>query len=193
MRWRNTWANWGSPAKLLHWLLALLILGNLGLGYWADGLGDTPTKAAAFYWHKTLGLTVLWLAVLRLAWRLTNPVPRLPPTTPGWQRTLAGLSHFLLYVLMLAMPLSGWAIHSASGTTLALYGWLEVPSIIPDGLDEEGVGELAEVVHYSLFWVICIVVAVHVLAGLKHHLVDGDSVLRRMLPFSRAPDPIRGE
>jgi len=193
MRWRNTWANWGTPAKFFHWAIAIGILGNIALGLYADGLPASAERAEAFYWHKTTGLTILWLVALRLLWRLTNPTPRLPPTTPGWQRLVARTSHFLLYIAMIAMPLSGWAIHSASDASLILYGLFEVPGILPADVDESAAGDLAAVVHYWLFITICVLLSVHVLAALKHHFINGDKVLGRMLPYGRASDPIRGE
>jgi len=193
MRLRNTSSNWGTIAKAFHWLIALLIITNLGLGYWAEGLAVSPTKVEAFYWHKSIGLTVLWLALLRLLWRFTNPSPRLPSDMSGWERALAHTSHVLLYVLMIAMPLSGWVIHSAANFPLDLYGVFPVPDIIPASADESAVGDLAKAAHYWMFITICGLLALHVLGALKHHIVNRDTVLRRMLPFSRASDPIRGE
>jgi cytochrome b561 len=193
MRLRNSTANWGPIAKIFHWLIALLILVNLGLGYWADSLGLSPTKVEAFYWHKTVGLTVLWLAVLRLLWRFTNPTPRLPAHMPGWERAVAHASHGLLYLAMLAMPLSGWVINSAANFPLELYGVLPVPDLVPASADESAIEGLAKTVHYWLFITICLLLGLHVLGALKHHLINRDHVLRRMLPFSRASDPIRGE
>lgn len=189
----NTRRNWGTLAKLFHWVIAVLVLANLGLGYWADDLASSPTKADAFYWHKTIGLTVLWLALLRLLWRLTNPKPRLPPEMAAWQRGLAHVSHFLLYVLLFAMPLSGWAIHSTAEATLLLYGLYEVPSILPSHLDQANAERWAKTAHYWLFIAICGLVSLHVLGALKHHFVNGDKVLLRMMPFTRATDPIRGQ
>ncbi len=193
MRWRNTSANWGAIAKLLHWVIAIAILGNIALGIYAAGLPLSPAQADAFYWHKTVGLTVLGLVVLRILWRVATPVPRPPPGMPRWQRIASGLSHFGLYILMVALPLSGWVIHSASGFYLELYGLFEVPNIVPESADESAVQDGAAVVHYWLFVAISALVVLHVLAALKHHMIDGDTVLVRMLPFTRASDPIRGE
>lgn len=193
MRWRNTRANWGAVAKLFHWLVALAIIGNIALGLYAVDLPTSPAKMDAFYWHKTTGLTILGLVVLRILWRLGNPPPQPPPTMPLWQRFASGLSHFGLYLLMIAMPLSGWMIHSASGFPMELYGLFEVPDIAPESADASTLQDRAAVVHYWLFIAICALVGLHVLAALKHHFVDGDTVLKRMLPFSRASDPIRGE
>lgn len=194
MRWRNSTTNWGSIAKAFHWLLALLIIGNLALGYWAIGLPDSPQKAQAFYWHKTVGLTVLWLVALRLLWRFSGRVPMLPVAMPGWQRIAAHVSHFLLYVAMFAQPLSGWISHSAADRSLVLYGLFDVPDIVAaTGERAERIGDVASAVHYYLFIALCVLIAIHVLGAFKHHLIDGDGVLKRMAPFSRASDPIRGE
>lgn len=186
MQWRNSPDRWGAVAKALHWTIALFILANIPLGLWADGLPLSPTKVEAFYWHKTLGLTVLWLALLRLLWRFTNPTPRLPAAMASWERRLAQSSHLLLYAAMIAMPLSGWVIHAASGFPLELYGLIPVPDIVPAGLDDGAVEETAATVHYWIFVLICILLALHVAGALKHHFVERDAVLRRMLPLTRA-------
>ncbi len=186
MDWRNSPQRWGAMAKAFHWAIALFIVANIPLGLWADALPLSPTKVEAFYWHKTIGLTVLWLAVLRLLWRFTNPAPRLPATMPRWERTLAHASHGLLYAAMVAMPLSGWAVHSASGFPLDLYGLVPVPDIVPQGLDETMVEDTAASVHYWIFVLICILLTLHVAGALKHQFMNRDDVLRRMLPFARA-------
>lgn len=194
MRLRNSRANWGAVAKSLHWIVAILVLANLGLGYWADDLPRSPEKGYWFYWHKTIGLTVLWLVALRLLWRLTSLVPPLPPSTPAWQRIAAAGSHFLLYLALFAMPISGWIIHSAADSELALYGLLAVPDLVAaSGQQAERIGDIAGAVHYYLFITLAVLIGIHVLGALKHAIVDGDDVLKRMLPFSRASDPIRGE
>jgi cytochrome b561 len=195
MRLTNTQRNWGTIAKLFHWLMALLVLGNLALGYWAVGLDpDASLRETAFYWHKTTGLTVLWLVGLRLLWRLANPIPGLPARTPGWQRLLARLSHFLLYLGMIAMPVSGWLVHvTASDSAFLLYETFALPEQLPWAVAESRVRPLAKLAHYWLFIALASLVAIHILGAAKHHLLNDDPVLRRMLPFTRATDPIRGE
>lgn len=193
MRWRNTRENWGAVAKLFHWVIALAIIGNIAIGLYAVDLPTSPAKMDAFYWHKTTGLTILGLVVLRILWRLGNPPPQPPPAMPLWQQFASGLSHFGLYLVMIAMPLSGWVIHSASGFPLELYGLFQLPDIVPESADESAVQDQAALVHYWLFIAICALVGLHILAALKHHFIDGDKVLVRMLPFGRASDPIRGE
>jgi cytochrome b561 len=195
MRITNTQRNWGALAKLFHWVAAVLVLGNLGLGYWAAGLAtEASLRGDAFYWHKTIGLTLLWLVALRLVWRGVNPTPGLPATMPGWQRALARLTHLALYMLLIAMPVSGWLIHATSeAPTLVLYGVFTVPQNLPWALDESQVHALAKSAHYWCFITLAAVVVIHVFGAFKHHVVDNDPVLRRMLPFTRATDPIRGE
>lgn len=202
MRWRNSREQWGAVAKTLHWAIAGAILVNIPLGLWADDLALSPTKVEAFYWHKNVGLTVLWLAVLRLLWRFTNPTPRLPEGMPGWERALAHGSHVLLYAALLAMPISGWVIHSASNFPLDLYGLVPVPDIVPAGIDEEAAEDAAAAVHYWIFITICVLLSLHVAGAAKHHFINRDDVLRRMMPFARpaalprtgdAQSPARGD
>lgn len=186
MRWRNTNDGWGALAKAFHWLIALAIVINIPLGLWADALPLSTTKVEAFYWHKSVGLTVLWLAVLRLLWRFTNPTPRLPAAMPGWERVLAHGSHLLLYVAMIAMPVSGWVVNSAANFPLDLYGFIPVPDLVPGTMDEEAIEGIAAAIHYWLFIGICVLLTAHVAGALKHHFIERDDVLRRMLPFKRS-------
>ncbi|HEU4591613.1 MAG TPA: cytochrome b, partial [Steroidobacteraceae bacterium] len=113
MSFRNTTRSWGSVSKLLHWLVVLLIINQWVIAERADSLPIGIAKLQALAWHKSFGITILMLAVLRLAWRWVNPVPDLTADTRPWERVLAKLSHFLLYALIFAMPLSGWLMSSA--------------------------------------------------------------------------------
>jgi len=176
---RNTHERWGVVAKALHWLLALAILVMMGLGLLMVDYSDLQTRFQMYFYHKSLGILILALVALRLLWRLSNPTPRLPDTTPALERWLAHAGHALLYLLMLAMPLSGWVISSASGFGLQVFGLFKLPEIV--GADKE-LQSLAETVHYWLFWALAALVLVHVAAALKHHLIARDNVLRRMLP-----------
>jgi cytochrome b561 len=144
-------------------------------------LGMTPTKVKVFALHKSVGLTILALALLRLAWRLGQRVPR-EPSMPRWQYVAARASHFLLYVLILALPLSGWLFNSAANFPLEWFGLVHVPSLTP-GLDPV-LKSLALRTHVLLFWILAAVVAVHAAAALWHHFRQHDDVLLRMLPGS---------
>ncbi len=167
------------PAMLLHWLIAVLIFGLFPLGLYMSDLALSPRKLQLISWHKWLGITVLLLVVLRLLWRLGHRPPPLPDSVPRWQAHAADALHKLLYLLILAIPLSGWALSSAAGIPVVWWGVLPLPSLLP--ADHALARELAQVHKWLNFTMAALVVA-HVGAALKHHLVDRDGVLLRMLP-----------
>jgi cytochrome b561 len=177
----NTADAWGAPAKFLHWTVALLILVQIGLGFAAALWRLSPLKLELFVWHKSTGMLILALMLARLAWRLANRSPTLPRDTPDWERRAAHASHAALYVLAIALPLSGWVINSAAAVPFSVFWLVPLPSIVaPD----EHVEELAKLVHFSLLVALCLVLAVHIGAALRHHLIKRNDVLRRMLPAS---------
>lgn len=171
-------------AQALHWLMALLILANLPLGWVMTELALSPLKLKLYAWHKWIGVTLFLLAVLRLAWRATHAAPALPPGTPGWQRAAAGVSHVLLYLMTLAIPLSGWLMSSAKGFQTVWFGVLPIPDLL--GRDE-ALAERLDAAHVWLNYTLAAVLSLHVAAALKHHYIDRDAVLLRMLPGQRAP------
>ncbi|NCT86379.1 cytochrome b [Stenotrophomonas acidaminiphila] len=180
MTLKNTPDRWGSVSKSLHWLIALLIL---ALGIVGLLMGELP-KTPKYFWvytaHKSIGITVLVLVVLRLLWRLYAGAPRPVPGTPGWQERIAGATHWLLYVMMFAIPLSGWLYDSASGLRpFKLFGLLEMPKLVaPD----ERAAQLSHALHEWGFWALILVVLAHAGAALYHHLQQRDATLVRMLP-----------
>lgn len=172
--------DWDAVSKLFHWSTAALIIAMIVLGWLAVSYPMSPSKIQLFNWHKSLGLFVLTWMVLRLVWRLTHPAPRLPGTMSGLERWLAHLTHGGLYLLLLAMPVSGWIINSAADFPLKWFGLFRVPQLVgPD----KGIQDAAEAVHYAIFWLIAALVVIHAAAALYHHFVRRDDVLRRMLPF----------
>lgn len=175
----NTDDAWGAPAKLFHWTVALLILVQIGLGFAAALWRLSPLKLELFVWHKSTGVLILVLMLARLAWRLANRSPALPPQTPAWERFAAHASHAALYVLAIALPLSGWVINSAAGVPFSVFWLVPLPPIVaPD----EPVEEIAKLVHFSLLVALCLLLAVHIGAALRHHLIKRNDVLLRMLP-----------
>lgn len=166
-------------AVSLHWLVALLIVAAFALGVvMVDIPGLTPTKLRYFSWHKWLGVTVLALAALRLLWRLRHGVPR-PIEMPAWQRRAATLIHLLLYALMFTVPLSGYFYSLAAGVPVVYLGVLPLPVLIdPDPLLKPVLKELHEVLVYTML----AFVMLHVAAAIKHHWIDRDGLLRRMMP-----------
>ncbi len=167
-------------AVCLHWLVAGLIIAAFALGVvMVDIPGLTPTKLRYFSWHKWLGVTVLALAAIRLLWRLRQGAPR-PVEMPAWQRRAAALMHGGLYVLMFAVPLSGYFYSLAAGVPVVYLGVLPLPVLMgPDPALKPVLKEVHEVLVYTML----AFVLIHVAAALKHQWVDRDGLLRRMLPW----------
>jgi len=169
-----------KPAILLHWLIALLIISAFFLGVtMVDIPGLTPTKLKYFSWHKWLGVTILALVTIRLLWRLGHPAPAYPTQMPQWQQRAASGLHILLYVLMFAIPVSGYFYTLSAGIPVVYLGLFQLPVFI-DANPE--IKPLLKLLHYCLNMGLLGCVSVHVLAALKHHFIDRDSVLKRILP-----------
>ncbi|HEX5802461.1 MAG TPA: cytochrome b [Azospira sp.] len=164
----------------LHWLMALLILGLFGVGLYMTGLKLSPQKLQIYSWHKWAGVTVFLLALLRLGWRLGHRPPPAPAGMPRWQRVAAEGAHHLLYLLMIVIPLSGWLMSSAKGFQTVWFGVLPLPDLLAK--DKE-LGDLLAIVHQTLNYSLAALVVAHAGAALKHHFLDRDGVLARMLPF----------
>ena len=163
----------------LHWAIALLIFIAFPLGLYMHDLHLSPLKLKLYSWHKWIGITVFLLVVLRVLWRTTHRPPALPDIAQ-WQRIASHITHMLLYALMIAVPLSGWLMSSAKGFQTVWFGVLPIPDLI--GKDRE-LGKQLATVHALLNYTMLVLVATHIAAALKHHFIDRDSVLRRMLPF----------
>jgi cytochrome b561 len=163
-------------AVSLHWLIAGLIVSAFALGWVMTELAISPLKVRMFNWHKWVGMTVLALAALRTLWRLTHPAPALLPM-PAWQRISAHALHGLLYAMMFALPLSGWAYSNATGYPIVYLGLWRLPDLVTK--NKALAAQLVEV-HETLGWVLLAIVVIHVAAALKHHLVDRDETLGRM-------------
>ena len=166
-------------AKGLHWLMALLIIGLLALGFYMSDLPLSPEKLQFYSWHKWAGVTVFALVWLRLLWRVTHRPPAYPISMSGLQQALAHTGHLVLYVLMIVIPLSGWLMSSAKGVQTVWFGVLPLPDLI--GRDKELGKQLAEL-HSALNIGLLLLIGGHAAAALFHHLVHKDDILRRMLP-----------
>lgn len=171
---------YSATAIALHWLMALLLIGLFTVGLYMSDLPLSPQKLKIYSWHKWAGVTAFLLVLLRLAWRIGHPPPSLPAAMPGWQKTAAHGLHHLLYLLMIAIPLSGWLMSSAKGFQTVYFGVLPLPDLVEK---DKALGELLESLHSGLNYGFAALVVAHVGAALKHHLVDRDDVLSRMLPF----------
>ena len=181
MPFRNTTRAWGSLSKAFHWLIVLLIINQWVIAERAEELKGLA-KLDALAWHKSFGMTVLMLAVLRLAWRLMNPTPELATETKPWERLLAKISHVLLYALIFAMPLTGWMMSSAKNYPVSWFKLFQFPDLVAPA--EQTFHQMHDL-HHLLFKVLVGVALLHVAGALKHHFIDRNDVLKRMLPFGR--------
>lgn len=183
---RNTSEQWGWVAKTLHWATALGVIGLVIVGLWMDEMRVSPQKVKVFALHKSVGVTVLALVLLRIVWRFVDKRPPYPAGMPKWQRGVSEISHGLLYVLLLTQTLSGWIYNSASNFALQWFGWFQLPRL--SGPDPE-LKHLMGDIHESGWIVLAVLLAVHVAAALKHHFIDRDSTLARMTPGVKPPAP----
>jgi len=166
-------------AKGLHWLMALMIFGLLALGFYMSDLPLSPEKLQLYSWHKWAGVTIFVLVWLRLAWRITHRPPALPDGMPVHMQWAAHAGHFLLYALMIAIPLSGWLMSSAKGVQTVWFGVLPLPDLLAK---DKALGHLLAEVHEALNMGLLLLIAGHAAAALFHHVVHKDDTLRRMLP-----------
>jgi len=183
---RNTRTGYGSVAIVFHWTMAVLILGMLALGLYMHDLPlDQPSTFALYQWHKSFGFVVLSLAALRLLWRLINPSPRLPSGLHPLERAGAHLGHVGLYALLFALPLTGWFMVSASpwGIPTVLFNTLPVPHLpVPEALGPKDQAEsFFKLLHEYGAYLLMALIAIHVAAAFKHHLLSRDDTLKRMV------------
>jgi cytochrome b561 len=180
-------ASYDAVAKLLHWTIALAIIGMLALGWtMADLPRADPMRFQLFQWHKSIGITILLLSLLRLGWRLGHPVPPLPDSMPLWEKRLARTTVILFYALIIGMPFTGWIIVSSSPLNIPtmLYGifpWPDLP-ILPSLAHKREIGKAFAEVHGYLAFFIVGLLCLHVAGALKHHFMDRDDILTRMAP-----------
>ncbi|MGI9025508.1 MAG: cytochrome b [Burkholderiaceae bacterium] len=168
-------------AIVLHWIMALLILGALGVGWYMADLPLSPSRVRLFNYHKWAGMTILSLAAARLLWRLFHKPPPLPFDIPRWQQRIAHAVHWLLYGMFFAVPLTGWAFTSAAGFPVVYLGLIPLPDWVPV---DEALAELLATVHAVFAYGLAAVVALHVAAAFKHAFEDRSTgVVRRLLWF----------
>ena len=178
---RNTADRYGLVAQALHWAVVALILVQVTLAFIAKNLPLSPAKVGVLANHKSFGITILALATIRLLWRLGNPPPA-PLPMPRWQLAASRVSHFTLYALLFAMPLTGWLMSSAANYPVSWFGLAQLPDLVaPDGALKRGLID----VHHLLAKALIALALVHVAAALKHQFIDRDGLLLRMLPGRR--------
>lgn len=182
MMLRNSSLRWGAVSQLLHWLIVALIALQATLGLMGLLLPIGVEKLAVLARHKSVGLTILGLAALRLLWRWLNPIPPLPRDLEPYERWLAHGTHAALYGLLFAMPLTGWIMSSARGFSVSWFGLFQLPDLAPQS---EPLYQAMIRTHAVLAACLAAIVTLHVAAALKHHFLLKDDTLRRMLPGGR--------
>ena len=184
----TTGARYSRVAMALHWTIAVLVAVMLALGWWMNevAVDHSPQQDQIQWWHVSIGLTLLIVVVVRIAWRAMHRPPPLVSGMAAWERGLATAVHVALYVLMLAQPLAGWALMSARGEPLSLWG-LPVPYLAGVPAHSRPVGGALKHIHiWWLVWAYVIALVLHVAGAIKHQF-DGHPVLWRMAPFLRRP------
>jgi cytochrome b561 len=173
----NRATRYSTPAIVLHWLMALLIFVAFPLGIYMHDLPLSPDKLKLYSYHKWIGISVLMLVVIRLGWRLTHTPPPLPESVAAWQARASAIVHGMLYLLMIAIPLSGWLMSSAKGFQTVWFGVLPLPDLI--GKDKALGDQLVEL-HKFLNFTLLALVVLHVGAALQHHFIERQPFLQRM-------------
>lgn len=179
IRFHNTTQRWGVLSQLAHWLIVALIVAQYVLARIAEDLPLGNDKIAALARHKSIGITLLVLAVLRLLWRWCGAVPPMPATVRPYEQTSARITHVLLYALLFLQPLTGWMMSSALNFPVSWFGLVQLPDLVSPS---HPLFDVFHGAHEMLFNVLCIIALLHATAALWHHFVLKDDVLRRMLP-----------
>jgi cytochrome b561 len=174
---------YGAVAQTFHWVIVALIVTQFVLANLADDLPVGARKLELLARHKSFGMTVLMLAVLRLLWRLKSPPPALPSAMQPIERLVTRVTHMAFYVLLFAMPLTGWLMSSAKNYSVSWFGLFTWPNLIGKS---QSAFKLLQTAHHALSDVLFVIAVLHILAALKHHFWDKDDVLLRMLPFAKS-------
>lgn len=180
MQIKNNKYQYGAPAKFLHWLIFLMVASMLAIGLYMAGLEVSPQKIRLYGLHKSFGVMVLVLVLLRLMWKLANTNPILPDTLNDLQKLAARAAHWLLYALLIAMPITGWLMSSYAGFPVSVFGLFTLPDLVQ--VNDE-MRKLFADIHEYLAYALMALIALHALAALLHHFYFKDNVLRSMLPF----------
>ncbi len=179
MLWKNTADRFGHVSVLIHWLVALTVYGMFALGLWMVTLGyyDVWYHQAPEI-HKGIGVLLFIIMVARVIWRFVSPPPKPLDSYSRFTRISAVFAHLALYTVLFAILISGYLISTADGQPVSVFGWFDVPATIT-GLPQQA--DTAGTVHLYLAWAVVVLSVLHALAALKHHFIDGDVTLKRML------------
>lgn len=180
---RNTSDTFGLVSKILHWLMAILLLGLFSVGLYMTGLDYYDSLYHTLpQWHKSIGLLTLFLLLIRFLWKLNNPEPGALKTHKRYEIFLAGLIQKLFYLLVVLIAVSGYFISTAKGKGIEFFSLFEVPAITQTIAEERA--DLLGVIHETLAIILIVLVVIHAAAALKHHFIDKDETLKRMINHS---------
>ncbi|MEO8165883.1 MAG: cytochrome b [Betaproteobacteria bacterium] len=175
----NDSSRYTKPAIVLHWVVAILAFTMIGLGLYMTGVPKgTPDRAFYFNLHKSIGVTTAFLVLIRFWWRAKNPPPALPSSMPAWEVQAANVSHALLYMCLIVMPLSGFTATQFTKYGVNYFGLFKIP---PMGTENKFVYDLLQGVHGVTATILIVLIVIHVLAAFKHLLINRDKVFQRML------------
>jgi len=182
MQWRNSDTQFGTVTKTFHWVMALLVIGLLCVGLWMGTIpaSELALKIKVYGLHKSIGISVLLLVFARIFWHLYAKKPSFVAGMKPWEKLAASAAHIFLYIAMLVMPLSGWTMSSAKGRSVEFFNLFKLPDLVAKN---EALGKNLATLHWALAWALIAAITVHVLAALKHHFINKDITLKRMLPF----------
>lgn len=180
---KNSPERYGIVARSFHWILAILMISIAVAGIIMVGMEASPQKFQIYDLHKALGIIVLTLAIARIAWKFMNVQPMEIVTHKRWEKILSKIVHTFFYVAMVGMPMSGWAMSSAAGYPVSMFGLFDLPNLFPE--NKEILDEI-KLVHKFFGYSLLAIIGLHMAGALKHHFIDKDATLRRMLPFYRS-------
>ena len=174
---KNTNERYSIPTRVMHWAVAVIMIGMLALGVYMTGVELSPFKFQLYWWHKSIGAMVLVLFAARLIWRMINIWPH-HPNHKGYERFLANVIQAFFYIAMIGMPMTGWMMSSAKGYPVSVFDWFILPDLIAP--DQE-LGEILAELHTVCGYVLIGAILLHAAGAIKHHIIDRDDTLIRML------------
>lgn len=179
MALKNTSKSYGTVHKSLHWIMAIMMIGLLAIGFYMSDLPSSPDKFELYGLHKSTGIIFFFLVILRFMWRIMNPVPELPDTVKGIHRLASHLSLWTLYGAMVLMPVLGYLMSSAGGHPVDIYGIIKIPSLVEKNKE---LASFAREGHEILAYIWLALIGTHVSASLYHHYALKNDILKRMMP-----------
>ncbi|NQY63498.1 MAG: cytochrome b [Alteromonadaceae bacterium] len=177
--WKNTELNYGRITKILHWFTALTVFSLFALGFWmVDLTYYSQWYKTAPYWHKSIGILLFLATLFRLIWRATNVSPKALASHTKWEKIGSKIAHLAIYVLLLTLMISGYLISTADERAIEVFTWFEVPAL-GELFDDQA--DISGVIHEYLAYTLIAISLLHAVAAIKHHIIDKDDTLKRMI------------